>query len=49
MNKKEILHFKKILIETKKVREELKKRDKMGKLPPRWFMKELMDESKMID
>lgn len=43
MNKKELEHFRKILIETKKVREELIKRSKLGKLPPRWFMKEIMN------
>ena len=42
MTKKEIEHFKKILLETKRVRAELIRRDKLGKLPPRWFMKEIM-------
>ena len=46
MNKKEIEKYKKICLETKKVRAQLIKYSKLGKIPPRWFMRELMDESK---
>ena len=49
MNKKEVEHYKQIYLHTRKVHEELKKRSKLGKLPPRWFMKELMDDSKLIE
>ena len=47
MDKVELEHYKQILLHTKKVRQELIKRDKLGKLPPRWFMKELMEDSKL--
>ena len=45
----EVEYYRQILIHTKKVRQELIKRDKLGKLPPRWFMKEMMDDSKLVE
>ena len=49
MDKVELEYYRQILIHTKKVRQELIKRDKLGKLPPRWFMKEMMEDSKLIE
>ena len=49
MKKKELEHYKQIYLETRKVRAMLIKRDKMGRLPERWFMKELMDDSKLVE
>ena len=49
MNKVELDYYRQILIDTKRVRTMLIKRSKQGKLPERWFMKELMDDSKLIE
>jgi hypothetical protein len=49
MDKVELEYYRQNLIHTKKVRQELIKRDKLGKLPPRWFMKEMMDDSKLVE
>lgn len=49
MDKVEVEYYRQIYLETKKVREMLQRRQKMGKLPERWFMKELMDDSKLVE
>ena len=49
MDKVEVEYYCQIYLETKKVREMLQRREKMGKLPERWFMKELMDDSKLVE
>lgn len=49
MNKVEVEYYKQICLETRKVRAMLIRRSKQGRLPERWFMKELMDDSKLIE